>query len=206
MRFKNFSGQTLVELIAAAFVLAVGLVGVLALTTANVRSQTIGNIRLAGAQLAREGVELARNIRDTNWMLGKSWDDGLKDPDNFLACAVMTEGIDQFRFVDCSNQLYLDQFAIYRFEDRFVQMAKQPKEAVKAGYYRIIRFDPICLNKTEQEFAGGNLDGTQEFIAEGETGCGDMFKAGIRVTSEVSWLRGSGMQSVKVVEQMYNWR
>ncbi len=204
---KDRSGQTLVELIAAAFVLAVGLVGVLALTTANVRNQTIGTIRLTASQLAREGVELARNIRDTNWIQVKEWDEGLKGA---TPCAVIADTSDQFhtqfRFVPCVDELYLDPFAIYRLDDRLVQLQNPPPDAVKSEYYRKITLNPICLNKTEQEFINGNLDGIQESILQNTIGCGDKVQAGIQVTSEVGWRSGAGTQSTKIVEQIYNWR
>ncbi|MBI4272696.1 prepilin-type N-terminal cleavage/methylation domain-containing protein [Candidatus Uhrbacteria bacterium] len=204
---KDRSGQTLIELIAAAFVLAVGLVGVLALTTANVRNQTIGNIRLVGSQLAREGVELARNIRDTNWIQVKEWDDGLKGA---TPCAVIADTVDQFhqqfRFVECSDQLYLDLFAIYRLDDRLVQLQTPPQDAVKTEYYRKITFDPICVDKNEAEFIEDPSSVTSDAVVAQSVDCGERVKAGIQVTSEVGWRRAATTQSTKVVEQIYNWR
>lgn len=205
MRFKDLQGQTLVELIAAAFVLAVGLVGVLALTSANVRNQSIGNNRLVASQLAREGVELARNIRDTNWMQEKEWKNGLQDPGGVAACAVIADTHDQFRFVSCSDQIVADTFILYHLGDRLMQLVSPSQEAEKTQYYRQIHIDPICVNKTEDDFTDGTLDGIEESINEGGIGCSAL-QIGIRVTSEVGWQAAGVSQSTKVVEQIYNWR
>ncbi len=208
---RDLPGQTLVELIAASFVLAVGLVGVLALTTANVRNQTIGNIRLAGSNIAREGIELARNIRDTNWMQQSPWDQGLLDNDEVSRCAVIGETIADFRFVSCGvgtpdQSLFTDPFALYWFNDQLVQIAKPKKEALQTQYYRRIRFDPICLNKTEADFIDGDLADAQESLPVVGVGCGANLKAGIKITSEAGWRGSGGRQTATVVEHIYNWR
>lgn len=208
---RELPGQTLVELIAASFVLAVGLVGVLALTTANVRNQTIGNIRLVGSNLAREGIELARNIRDTNWIQTLPWDQGLIDSEEISRCAVVGETIADFRFVSsdaCTTEqsLFTGTFLVYRLNDQLVQIAAPPREAVRTQYYRRIRFDPICLNKTEADLIDGDLTDAQESLPALGTGCGANLKAGIKITSEVGWLGGSGRQMAVVVEHIYNWR
>ena len=43
--------------------------------------------RLTAAYLAKEGIEIVRNIRDTNWIEGESWDRGLVDDGGFKGCS-----------------------------------------------------------------------------------------------------------------------
>lgn len=62
------SGQTLIETLVAAFVLVMGITAALGLAiyslgaTSSIRQETIA------LGLAREGIEVVKNIRDTNWM------------------------------------------------------------------------------------------------------------------------------------------
>jgi len=74
----------LIEVIIALFVITVGLAG-----TLNVIQQITGynkilSSRLVGIYLAQEGVEIVRNIRDTNWLENETWDYGL-DPSDYEA-------------------------------------------------------------------------------------------------------------------------
>lgn len=65
---KNQQGQTLIETIVAAFILSMGIGAALGLAnyalsvSTNIRNQTIA------MGLAREGVEVVKNVRDTNWL------------------------------------------------------------------------------------------------------------------------------------------
>ena len=65
------------EAIVAIFVITAGIVGVLALVTQTISSATFSKDKLTAAYLAQEGIEIVRNIRDTNWLQGLSWNNGL---------------------------------------------------------------------------------------------------------------------------------
>lgn len=60
-------GFTLVEVIVMMAVLSVGIFGTLSVANLAVRSSDRNEQRVAAANLAREGVELVRAIRDSNW-------------------------------------------------------------------------------------------------------------------------------------------
>ena len=74
-KIKN--GFTIMEAIVAIFVITTGIVGVLSLVTQTNSSATFSKDKLISAYLAQEGIEIVRNIRDTNWLQGLSWDSGL---------------------------------------------------------------------------------------------------------------------------------
>lgn len=65
---RSQQGQTLIETLVAAFILVMGIAAALGLATyslgatTNIRQQTIA------MGLAREGLEVTKNIRDTNWL------------------------------------------------------------------------------------------------------------------------------------------
>ena len=72
-------GFTLVEAVVAVGVIAVGFTGALiSLAQSSAQATNLRN-RTVAYQLAGEGIELVRNIRDTNWLAGRGWRTGLAD-------------------------------------------------------------------------------------------------------------------------------
>jgi prepilin-type N-terminal cleavage/methylation domain-containing protein len=58
---------SLIELLVAMAMIGIGLIGIASLAAQNVRVQYFNRNSLISAQLAQEGLELARNRRDNNW-------------------------------------------------------------------------------------------------------------------------------------------
>lgn len=69
----NKKGFTLIEVITVLFVISLGMIGVLSLIAQNIQSQSLNKNTLVAYQLAQEGVELIRQVRDTNWLKGEDW-------------------------------------------------------------------------------------------------------------------------------------
>jgi len=70
-------GFTLLEMIFAITIISVGVLGIY-----NGMSFAIANTQKAreffmGAYLAQEGIEIVKNMRDTNWVANSAWDSGL---------------------------------------------------------------------------------------------------------------------------------
>jgi type II secretory pathway pseudopilin PulG len=78
---KKDSGFTLVESMIAVGLIVTGVVGVLTLVSRSIGFSGLAFNRLTAANLAQEGIEVVRNIRDTNWISGLAWDNGLADGD-----------------------------------------------------------------------------------------------------------------------------
>ena len=76
MKNKAF---TILELIVAIFVMTVGVLGAYAVVQQIIVYNSISSSRLTAAYLAQEGIELVRNIRDTNWLTVPlvAWNNGL---------------------------------------------------------------------------------------------------------------------------------
>lgn len=76
--FNIQKGFTLIEVIAAMFVITVGVVGALIAIQQTMFYTQTSVSRLTATYLAQEGIEIVRNIRDGNWLeLNPIWDDGL---------------------------------------------------------------------------------------------------------------------------------
>jgi len=77
-------GFTLLEVIIAIFIVTVGIISTLLLITRTLAQTSISFSQLTAAYLTQEGIEIVRNIRDTNWIEltvdpnpPNSWDEGL---------------------------------------------------------------------------------------------------------------------------------
>jgi len=78
---KKSQGFTLLEVIVAIFLITVGVIATYSLVAFSTSSMSYVSNKFTAAYLAQEGIELVRNIRDTNWLEGSSidWRDGLAD-------------------------------------------------------------------------------------------------------------------------------
>lgn len=75
--YKIYSAQnngfTLMEVMAAIFIILIGLVGIMSLISRSLYAGTLSTSRLIAANLAQEGIEVVKNIRDLNYG-ANSWD------------------------------------------------------------------------------------------------------------------------------------
>lgn len=69
-------GFTIIEVIAATFVLVIGVVGVFALVNQSLSISNMLSSRLTAVYLAQEGLELMRNVRDYHWLIDDNWNGG----------------------------------------------------------------------------------------------------------------------------------
>ena len=80
MKSKGF---TILEVITAIFILSIGVGASLSLINQTLSAATLVEQKLIASYLAQEGIEIVRNIRDTNWLQSRDltktslWDDGL---------------------------------------------------------------------------------------------------------------------------------
>lgn len=86
---KENRGFTILELIVAIFVLTVGIIGAYVAVQSPLHYANVYKDQLVASYLAQEGIELVRNIRDTNWLQGfeaDDWKAGLVESDDFDGC------------------------------------------------------------------------------------------------------------------------
>jgi len=75
----NSKGFTLIEIMIAITVLTVGIMACYSAITEVVSLTYLNSFRFVASRLAQEGMELVSNTRDTNWLNGDDWKDGLTD-------------------------------------------------------------------------------------------------------------------------------
>ncbi len=109
-------GFTIVEVLVATFLVSVGIMGVFALIgrVASQSSQSLS--RLSASFLAREGIEITRNMRDSNLLklnkgLGGLWTDGL------LSCSAGCEiDYNDSSFVSYSGRFLKNNASFYSYD------------------------------------------------------------------------------------------
>ena len=105
---QNMAGFTLLETIVAVGVIMVGLVAVLVLINSSLSYVSLIKDRLIAANLNSEGLEVARNIRDNNWLQNQAWNNGLTDGDYQVAYNSLSLNpyTDTELLIDASSGLY----------------------------------------------------------------------------------------------------
>jgi len=198
--FKDKKGQTLVELIVAIAVIEIGLFSVWSLFLVNFNAEREAEYRIVGVNLAREGIEVIKNIRDSNWLKRKynvysdnnnlniwTWDQNLE-------AQTCTVDFDSTEPEDESlAQLYLNNDGFYNNDIT----------GKKTDYSRkIIIKDICCTDDNPEDF---KCDKIEYNIAD--DGCGgDELKIGINVVSQVSWQISSKDRQATVEDNLYDWQ
>lgn len=153
---KALRGFSLMEALLATFVLTVGLLSVIALITSSLRYSMDTRDAIIATELAQEGIELIRNVRDNDLAAGGSGFSSLKHSDKHCHFdyddAAAALGANCFPAV--SNSTYYLQYSggLYahsgagssRFSrDIFLRYASAPEESllVRSFVYR----DPILF-------------------------------------------------------------
>ncbi|MDD4860397.1 MAG: hypothetical protein PHR56_09415 [Dehalococcoidales bacterium] len=94
---NNIKGFTLIESMIAVTLIISGITGLLVLVNRSMGFAMLASNQLIAANLAQEGIELTRNIRDNNWMNNENWLNGLED------------GVYQMDYTDDELNLYTEQ-------------------------------------------------------------------------------------------------
>lgn len=92
MKHKNIlsSGFSIIEVMIGIFVFSLWLVAIFALLSSSLNVNELNKNSIIAGQLAREQIELVRNIRDTNYKKLKLWNQ--HKPDDVLTIADKTDG------------------------------------------------------------------------------------------------------------------
>jgi hypothetical protein len=104
--FKNFKNSfTLLEAIFSITILILTIVGAFTLVQLTLGFTPITQQKLIASYLVQEGIEIVRNIRDTNWISGLNWTNNLTTTTSYYLDSQSL----QFPDLSCSSQyLYLD--------------------------------------------------------------------------------------------------
>lgn len=189
-------GQSLIELLVAMVVIIIGLSAASGIVFSNIRVQEISADRLVASNLAREGIEYVKEIRDSNWLAGSAFNTGMQSGTDYTAVPIWTNGaftgLDFTAIAITSDAHTLIKLSSHASTTNalYVQGASYP--GTPTMYRRLLLLQPICSDMT--------------VMAEGSACGGGLTVIGVRITSTVTWTkRGTSRQS-QVVDEIYDWK
>jgi prepilin-type N-terminal cleavage/methylation domain-containing protein len=88
---KNQKGFTLIETLFAILIFSSALVALMTIASRGISAANSAREQTVAHYLAQEGLEIARNVRDVNYVSGSVWDTGLSQcgPTEASACKVV---------------------------------------------------------------------------------------------------------------------
>ena len=200
-QFGRHGGQSIVEAIIATSIVATAVASALTLTAASLNAQKDNEGWMIATNLAREGVEVVRNIRDSNWLEGLEWDEGLEgDGHDYTAIAMFdpVSGDWQLEFTPDVIGNYGTE--VWRHTSDpigvYVQNLGQPDGTIASLFYRLLTLEAACL---DHNFSYHEAQETKS-CPHGKP------KIGIRIKSKVIWSSGGRNREIEIVESIYDWR
>jgi len=73
IKYIKDRGFSMIEVIVALFILSLAVIGSFILIQQTLIGASANQMRLTASYLGQEGLEIVRNIRDTNWLKGQTW-------------------------------------------------------------------------------------------------------------------------------------
>lgn len=181
--------QGLLETIIAIAVIVTGLVSVISLTISNLNTQRGAAMRYQAVNLAREGIELVRSMRDTNWLAGQDAWEGITRGENLVL---------QFDPMQNSVQLVgatLNSSDIHRCSAGEVYVQN-----------KFDCSDPTPFSRTLSVTAHGCLEVLESDICDEINVTDPAAPVALEVSSTVEWQQGGQRRSVELNEFLYDWR
>lgn len=229
------AGFTLIEVLASLAVFTIGIVAIMTLGFSNYNTSRDNLDRIIAANLAREGIELIRNRRDTNWL---RMGDNVKITEDGHICDVISDS-----GVYCAWDFLIGDFGDYLaldYKDNYANIlltepcfqeghegelcVEDPEQSSSLGiddngyyahgagistkYSRGIFIERICANKLADNIPEDEYYRSTNFdwqIACAEAGY-DPIYVGLKVISRVVWLDGDDTKYVEIIDKLYNWR
>jgi len=197
---RNWLGQSMMEAIIASGIIATAVSSALTLVQVSIGSEKDSEAGIIAGNLAREGVEVVRAIRDSNWLAGDPWDQDLEgESGDHTAIPVFSAVTKAWTLDFTANSLDDSVTKVYRHTGTtgdaviglMVQAAAQPAGTIFTGFSRLVIIDSIC-----------DLTGT---IRESGSACGTE-RIGLRVRSQVRFNVAGRIRTLEIEESLYNWR
>jgi len=213
--FKNQSGQSLLELVVAIAVITVGLFSVWNLFISNFNGEQEAGARILAVNLAREGIEIVKNIRDSNWLAIENndpcsyngvladpcrWDSGLDGDGTAIIANIFSENV----YLDYSAAATITDEATKLYIDAATGLYSHNISDQPTRYRRLIALKNLCCADTD-----GNLrcdDVSVDFIIKDTACLASELKVGLEIRSTVHWQIKGQERELAVDNKIYNWK
>jgi len=172
----------------------------LALIQSSITATRIGGMQVVAANLAREGLEVVRALRDTNWLQSKSFQVGLVDAGGIkTARPILDVENGGWTLSFEATSLTAANAAVYVTAEGVNRQADiQPAGSAVSPYTRALTLQHICRD-------GGT--GAERLVGDASSCLGSETFAGLAVFSTVRWRGVAGrFQTLTAEERLYDWR
>lgn len=193
---KYETGQGLIEMVVAMAVILTGIIGAVALTISNLSGVGESGTRIVASNLAREGIEIVRNIRDTDWLKNQTWDIGLENGNDYTAIAILNPTANKWGLNFAPESIDDPEARLYRDNGVYVQNIITPPGTLTI-YFRLLFLDEICKN---------NISLAEVIRTSGDSCLVSETKVGIRIKSEVKWTESGRTHTMVAEDRIYDWR
>lgn len=203
MRSGPFShpGQTIMEVMIAVFIMSLALVAILSLVTYTVYGQQVSEQQIIAQQLAREGIEVARNFRDSAWLAGVPMSDPLYPFSNLptnLGEVDFNPATNVWNPEICSGFCFWNppNFpTLFRLYANGGVYREESSGGVGTPFARRLQLHHLCRA----------ADGSESVVTSGACAA-DSERVGTRVTASVAWVDRTQLRQVMLSENFYAWR
>lgn len=212
-KMSQRKGFTLIELIVTIGVLSLGILAVIALSGKSYGALSLQKNKLIGMNLAKEGIEIMRNIRDENWLYTES-----SHCDSNSTPTVCADGRVEQDGSDCdwrcgSKNIIEGNPGFFRMDENFRDLDRNGDVVIGSGAATDCQTDGVVIKKAVddslQHTSGTstifkrlisinrNLDLDNDGNSDND----------IQIKISVCWTeRGDEWRSVFLEDHLYNWK
>ncbi|MDP4007954.1 MAG: hypothetical protein Q8P68_02065 [Candidatus Peregrinibacteria bacterium] len=190
---RHVRGFALVEVLLAISLLSATIITISSLTISMMRANSLNQNHLIATELAREGIEITRNIRDTNWRNYRNWLTDIYSGSGSYAFAVDSHGQigEDFNVFAPSppddDLLYKD----VNLNGSYTEYSHLESEDA-TPFHRIITVTPVLLNS---DAPGGSYDLTLP----------DNYILKVLVESKVYYVDRGNDKEIKLYTELTDW-
>lgn len=205
MQSPRQRGQGLLEVIIAFAILGLGLGGALQLILSSGIQNRRTEVQSLATNFAREGLEVMRNIRDSNWLKHQAFDAGLVstvDPADYDGTPVFNSVAAGWTltFIPNPRTGLPTEFDVGGADIRSQPTPTYPVYVQGVAFGTFVQFKRIFYAKSICDSAG-----TETLILSGVCG-GAGTKIGVAAIVKVQWKDRGKVSTVAVQENLYDWR
>jgi hypothetical protein len=203
----------MLEVIVASGVIVTAVSAALTLVQSSLSGAKTSEEQIIAYTLAQESVEVVRHMRDSNWLAGRDYDDGLYgDSYEFRAVPVFDAATKTWTLDhDISSSWDDNKIRVYKQVTNdgsvpagmYLQADVQPDGSEVTRFIRRLTFRRICSK------ADGTTDNyiSYERLSVAAPCPVGQENIGIEINSYVRWLNPSGeYNTVRLMERLFDWR
>jgi len=140
---KNERGFTLIEALVTIIVISIGVLSAINLINNSFGLATIAKNKLIAADLAQEGFELVRNVRDVNYLNDRDWLYGLDNCLDPFWCRIDSSLSSPLAVQISSADLYQGQVCLSSNNNNYYSINCTTSSADVVKFRRLVQITPI---------------------------------------------------------------